>query len=87
MGSKEKTIINLASREANLKRKLRRHLRTLGFQKSESGLFQIEGNSKEVIRTLHAAQREERLRANRQFISDKAHVAAQALRQRHRHRS
>jgi len=72
MGSKKKTIINLASREANLKRKLRRHLRALGFQKSEGGLFQIEGNSKEVIRTLHAAQREDRLRANRKFISDKA---------------
>lgn len=72
MSSEEKKIINLASREANLKRKLRRHLQSLGFKKTESGLFQVEGNSKDVIRTLHGAQREERLQASQQFIRDKA---------------
>lgn len=65
-----KGVIALASREANLKRKLRRHLRSLGFKKSENGLFQVEGSGKDVIRTLHGAQREERLRASREFISD-----------------
>ena len=68
-GTNEKVVV-LASREANLKRKLRRHLRSLGFKKSENGLFQVEGSGKDVIRTLHGAQREERLRASRAFISD-----------------
>jgi hypothetical protein len=72
MGAEEKKIINLASREANLKRKLRRHLQSLGFKKAESGLFQVEGNSKDVIRTLHGAQREERLQASQQFIQERA---------------
>lgn len=72
MGAEEKKIINLASREANLKRKLRRHLQSLGFKKTASGLFQVEGNSKDVIRTLHGAQREERLQASQQFIRDRA---------------
>lgn len=71
MNPKEKKIVNLASREANLKRKLRRHLQSLGFKKTENGLFQVEGNSKDVIRTLHAAQREERLQASQQFIRDR----------------
>lgn len=71
MSPKEKKIVNLVSREANLKRKLRRHLQSLGFKKTENGLFQVEGNSKDVIRTLHAAQREERLQASQQFIRDR----------------
>lgn len=72
MSSEEKKIINLASREANLKRKLRRHLQSLGFKKTENGLFQVEGNSKDVIRTLHGAQREERLQASQQFMRERA---------------
>ena len=72
MGSKGKKIIPLASRKANLKKKLRKHLHSLGFKKSESGLFQVDGSSKDIIRTLHAAQREERLRASRKFFRDKS---------------
>lgn len=70
MTATNKKVIVLASREASLKRKLRRHLRSLGFKKTENGLFQVEGRGKDVIRTLHVAQREERLRASREFISD-----------------
>ena len=33
--------------------------------------MQIQGSGKDVIRTLHSAQREERLRANRDFITNK----------------
>ena len=65
-------FISISSREANLKRKLRRHLFALGFSRSEDGALQIEGGGKDVIRTLHSAQREERLRSNRDFISSKA---------------
>ena len=65
-------MIGVSSREANLKRKLRRHLRGLGFEKSEKGALQIQGSGKDVVRTLHRAQREERLRTNRKFITAKA---------------
>lgn len=67
-GAASRKVIGVASREANLKRKLRRHLKALGFRKTEDGLLQVEGSSKEIIRTLHGAQREERLKASRDFI-------------------
>lgn len=72
MNGKNVSVINIASREANIKRKLRRHLHGLGFEKSDEGALQIQGSGKEIVRTLHRAQREERLRANREFISAKA---------------
>ena len=71
MSKSSKRVINIASREANLKRKLRRHLHALGFKKSEEGVLQIEGSGKDVIRTLHSAQREGRLKSNRDFITNK----------------
>ena len=72
MNSNKVSIINIASREANIKRKFRRHLHALGFEKSDEGALQIQGTGKEIVRTLHRAQREERLRTNREFIAAKA---------------
>jgi len=72
MGKKNKKVITIASREANLKRKLRRHLYALGFRKSDRGTLQIEGSGKDVIRALHGPQRKERLKANREFIDSRA---------------
>jgi len=72
MNDNNRNIINIATREANLKRKLRRHLRALGFEKSDEGALKIQGSGKGIVRTLHRAQREERLRANREFIATKA---------------
>src|SRR5690606_3023123 len=65
-------IINVASREANIKRKLRRHLHALGFEKSDEGALRIQGSGKDIVRTLHRAQRQERLWVNREFIAAKA---------------
>lgn len=65
-------IVSVTTREANLKRKLRLHLRSLGFEKTDEGALQIQGSGKDIVRTLHRAQREERLRANREFIATKA---------------
>ncbi len=65
-------VIRVASREANLKRKLRNHLRSLGFSKSEDGSLVIEQSGKDVIRSLHRLQRSERLRSNRKFIEANA---------------
>jgi len=65
----ETTIMDINPRETNLKRKLREHLQSLGFTKSEDGALQAPGNTKDAIRSLHRAQREERLSANQKFIS------------------
>lgn len=66
------SVINIASREANIKRKLRQHLHVLGFEKSDEGALRIQGSGKDIVRTLHRVQREERLRVNREFIGAKA---------------
>jgi len=64
-------IVSIASREANIKRKIRAHLKNLGFTKSDDGVLRVTGSGKEIVRTLHRAQREERLKTNREFIGAK----------------
>lgn len=71
MNKKSKSI-KIEWREATLKRKLRRHLHGLGFEKDEDGLLQVQGTGKEIIRNLHYKQRQERLAANRKFLSEQA---------------
>ncbi|MGE4404257.1 Druantia anti-phage system protein DruA [Pseudomonas sp.] len=63
------TIIGVNLREAGLKRKLREHLHSLGFTRTAEGALCAPGNSKDAIRTLHNAQREERLLASEKFIT------------------
>lgn len=65
-------IVNVNPREAKLKKKLREHLQSLGFTKSDAGALQAPGNTKDVIRTLHSGQRSERLSANQNFITLKS---------------
>ena len=71
MVAMNKKVISIAAREANLKRKIRQHLHTLGFRRSEEGALQIEGNGKDVIRTLHRPQRNDRLKTQRDFIDQR----------------
>ena len=70
-GSTHKKVISIAAREANLKRKIRQHLHTLGFRKSADGALQIEGSGKDVIRTLHRPQRNDRLETQRGFLDQR----------------
>jgi hypothetical protein len=63
------TVVGVNLREANLKRKLRAHLRSLGFTKSKEGALQAPGDGKDAVRSLHRAQREERLSTNQKFLS------------------
>lgn len=68
-GKAKGTTVKLASlREANLKKRLRRHLRFLGFEKTKDGLA-YSGEGKDVIRSLHLAQRNDLLRANKAFVA------------------
>lgn len=65
MGKNGKAVICVSTREASLKKRLRRHLKSLGFHKTDDGTFASPGASKEVIRTIHSAQRDDRLALNR----------------------
>ncbi len=64
-------VVVAFSPEANLKRRVRAHLRTLGFRKDETGQLVASSSDKESVRALHRLQRRERLRANREFVKAK----------------
>lgn len=65
-------VVTMHSLEGNLKRKFRRHLRQIGFKKQNDGSLVIDGDGKDAVRALHAAQRKERLAKNREFLSERA---------------
>jgi hypothetical protein len=62
--------IPLLTLESQIKRDLRRHLKSLGFQKDEQGLLCPPSMTKECFKALHAAQRNERLAAEADFIRE-----------------
>ncbi|WP_434108403.1 Druantia anti-phage system protein DruA [Paraburkholderia caffeinilytica] len=63
------TVVRVSTKEALLKRRLRRHLSNLGFRRSEEGVLEAPGTSKEIIRHLHAPQRQELLQGESDFIT------------------
>jgi hypothetical protein len=63
-----KKVVYVSTREALLKRRLRRHLSSLGFRRTEGGNLEAPGTSKEIIRHLHAQQRKELLQGESDFI-------------------
>lgn len=66
---KPKTAIVAAfTPEAVLKRKIRAHLRKLGFEKGPRGALVPPSTSKETIRALHLEQRKSGLRGERAFV-------------------
>ena len=71
MKSKQHTVIGVDAREASLKRKIRNHLRTLGFRKSDQGTLEIADRDKGLIRATHSMQRRDRLSANARFLSQR----------------
>ena len=66
-----KNVVTVATREASLKKRFRRHLRFLGFQKAADGTLLPPGTGKEVVRSVHSAQRNDRLVASQKFIADR----------------
>jgi len=69
VGMKKKTaIIGAFTPEAILKRKIRAHLRKLGFRKSPDGALLPPSSSKESIRAPHFEQRKAGLKAQRRFV-------------------
>jgi hypothetical protein len=71
MANNHKGVITVPMREAALKKRLRRHLKSLGFQKSMDGALVPPGTGKEAVRTIHAVQREDRLAASETFIAER----------------
>ncbi len=70
MRNKKSIVISAFTPEANLKRKIRAHLRKLGFEKSNDGALMPPSSSKDTIRTLHQDQRNAILKTQRDFVLD-----------------
>ena len=64
-------IVEIAPRPATLKRKLRKHLLSLGFGRTKDGSLELSGEGKDVIRSLHHIQRNHRIGASKAFIHEK----------------
>jgi hypothetical protein len=69
-GRNGKNVITVSTREASLKRRFRRHLKSLGFHKAQDGTLLPPGTGKDIVRTIHSSQRNDRLRASQKFLSD-----------------
>lgn len=69
-GSKGK-VIKILTREALLKRKVRRHLKRVGFKRDEHGVLYLPADSKEAIRAAHQLQRTERTTKQKDFLKAK----------------
>jgi hypothetical protein len=67
----KKKVITVSTRVATLKKRLRSHLKSLGFTKNGEGILVPQGDSKDAIRTIHGVQRDDRLAINRHFISER----------------
>ena len=63
-------IIPALTVEARLKRRLRAHLREIGFSRGAQGELIFPGHGKEVIRALHSHQRKSSFDANRHFLNE-----------------
>src|SRR6266478_3446444 len=63
--------VPLLTLESQIRRGLRRHLRTLGFQKDQDGLLLPPAPTKDAIRHVHALQRVEILSKNSRFIEQR----------------
>jgi hypothetical protein len=65
---RESVIVTAFTPEAILKRKIRAHLRKLGFQKGPGGVLVPPSASKEAVRALHHEQRRAALKEQRAFV-------------------
>ena len=71
MEKNRKIVITISTREATLKKRLRSHLRLLGFTKNDDGILTPPGSGKDVIRTIHSVQRDDRLAVNQHFLAER----------------
>ncbi len=67
---KKSVVISAFTLEAKLKRKIRAHLRKLGFERSQGGALKPPSSSKEAVRALHQEQRKAILKSQRRFLAE-----------------
>ncbi len=67
---KKSVVVSAFTPEAKLKRKVRTHLHTLGFDRTGDGALKPPSSSKEAVRALHQEQRKAIIRRQRQFLSE-----------------
>ncbi len=63
-------VVRIAAREARLRRKVRDHLRELGYTKGPGGILVPPSLDKASYRSLHLSQREERLDKDGDFLAE-----------------
>src|SRR5437773_508485 len=71
MPAARRGVVPALTLEARIKRRLRAHLRELGFVRSDAGLLSPPASTKEALRSLHRIQRASRLEAHASFIDDR----------------
>jgi hypothetical protein len=64
-------VIEALTAKSKLKRKIRQHLKKIGFIKLDDGSLGLPSSEKEIIRNLHSSQRDERVKASVDFIEQK----------------
>ena len=69
-------VVSAFTPEANLKRKVRTHLRKLGFERTQDGALKPPSSSKETVRALHQEQRKAILKEQRHFLTQALPVLA-----------
>lgn len=67
-------VIELAGREARLKRLVRQHLHDLGFHRDAEGRLQPPSLDKDAYRRFHRGQRDEKLAANLNWLTKRQNV-------------
>lgn len=67
---KKSAVVSAFTPEANLKRKIRAHLRKLGFERTGRGALKPPSSSKETVRALHQEQRKTIIKEQRRFLSE-----------------
>lgn len=77
MTKKTASAIPALSLEARLKRNIRRHLKSLGFQKRPDGSLERPAQDKSTVRSLHQEQRKAVLREHRDFLASSMPTLAQ----------
>lgn len=58
--------------ETSIKRRLRHHLVSLGYNRDQDGLLSIPQHSKDAVRSFHSRQRTDKLKSERSFIKENA---------------
>lgn len=67
--SKQKKVVPVLTKESNLKRRLRKHLRDIGFRKSKDGSLIPPASTKNAIREVHAVHRADILKRQADFTN------------------